>query len=106
VESRPVACFLVAIAVLQGLDVATTWLVLGQGGAEANPLSAAVMGLGFGGWVLLKLLLVGGVLVGARLVRRASARERTAVAAVAGVVAAGLSAAVASNLWLLATHAA
>ncbi len=47
---------LVALAVLQGLDLLTTFMGLGAGALERNPVGAGLLGHGFGALVAVKVL--------------------------------------------------
>lgn len=49
---------LVILAALQVLDVFTTHLVLGNGGAEGNPIMASIVSDGWGGTLIVKLVAI------------------------------------------------
>jgi hypothetical protein len=56
---RRVSWFLLVLAVLQALDLATTLLLLSIGGVEANPIAAWSLAHGVPTYVVLKLALAG-----------------------------------------------
>lgn len=77
----------VALVVLQGLDLGSTWLALGAGAVEGHPIGRAVMGTG---WLELAVFKAAATAIFLLLVgwayRRGGSDQTAALAVLAGVV--------------------
>ena len=94
---RAVSWLLIALAVLQVLDLVTTLVGLRLGAAEANPVARGLLGLGTGAFVALKIALAGLVVAFIPMMEE-ERRPLRAATSVSAVAVAGFAVVVALNV--------
>lgn len=94
----------VALAVLQVLDLLTTWLGLSGGALERNPVGAGLLGQGFSALVIAKVLGTVAVLGIAWILWRGSAQNQRQAVAGLQVGCSLMVAVVGWNAWVILLH--
>ncbi len=90
-----------AQAILQMLDLTTTYMALQDGAIEANPISRALIEQGWGVYGAVKVALAAAFLLLLPLQRSLDARDRRIVMASMTIFAVLMGAVVANNAWIV-----